>query len=176
MSKNRLHNSYCLLWGMVLHIGVMLHPTSVCKTNCPGRNMVITNICWCFSPFFQGWIMAKLLVSWNYLCTIVSNTVIYNHDVSSSEKWIIGSILYTTIPVSCEQPVTPCNGSIETYQNTTEGTEIFFRCNPGFIPAGRRTAVCGADGRWNTDPAGLVCTGEIFVHYNYRYTLNNVNS
>ena len=43
----------------------------------------------------------------------------------------------------------------------TEGAEIFFKCNPGFVPAGRRTAVCGADGRWNPDPATVVCTGEI---------------
>ena len=55
----------------------------------------------------------------------------------------------------------PGNGSIEPYQNTTEGAEIFFRCNPGFVPAGRMTAVCIADGRWNPDPADLVCTGEI---------------
>ena len=55
----------------------------------------------------------------------------------------------------------PGNGSIEPYQNTTEGAEIFFRCNPGFVPVGRMTAVCAADGRWNPNPATLVCTGEI---------------
>ena len=43
----------------------------------------------------------------------------------------------------------------------TEGAEIFFKCNPGYVPAGRMTAVCGADGRWNPDPATVVCTGEI---------------
>ena len=91
------------------------------------------------------------------------------------DSGLFGSILYITIPVGCGQPVTPGNGSIGTYQNTLEGAEIFFRCNPGFVPAGRMTAVCGADGRWNTDPADLVCTGEIFVRYNYRYTLNDVN-
>ena len=55
----------------------------------------------------------------------------------------------------------PGNGSIEPYQNTTEGAEIFFRCNPGFVPVGRMTAVCGADGRWNPNPATFACTGEI---------------
>ena len=104
-----------------------------------------------------------LFSSWKYLCTVVRNIV------SSSGQWII---LYITIPVSCGQPVTPGNGSIETYQNTLEGAEIFFRCNPGFVPAGRMTAVCGADGRWNTDPADLVCTGEIFVRYNYGWGRN----
>ena len=63
------------------------------------------------------------------------------------------------LPVSCGRPITPHNGSIGTYQNTTEGAEIFFRCDPGFVPAGRMGAVCGADGRWNPDPATLVCTG-----------------
>ena len=71
------------------------------------------------------------------------------------------TLLYT--PVSCGQPVTPDNGSIEAYQNTTQGAEIFFKCNPGFVPAGRMRAVCGADGRWNPDPATLVCTCEIII-------------
>ena len=97
--------------------------------------------------------------------TIVRKIVTYNNYVSSSGQWIIGSILYITIPVSCGQPVTPGNGSIDPYQNTTVGAEIFFRCNPGFIPAGRMRAVCAANGRWNPDPAILVCTGKMFQVY-----------
>ena len=50
------------------------------------------------------------------------------------------------------------DGSIDPYQNTTEGADIFFGCNPGFVPAGRMTAVCEADGRWNPDPADHRCT------------------
>ena len=42
-----------------------------------------------------------------------------------------------------------------------EGAQIFFRCNPGFVPAGNMTAVCETDGRWNPDPATLVCTCKI---------------
>ena len=69
------------------------------------------------------------------------------------------SILST---VNCSDPTVPVNGSIvSAYQNTTEGAEIFFRCNPGLVPAGRRTATCGADGRWNPDPATLVCTCKV---------------
>ena len=64
--------------------------------------------------------------------------------------------------VSCRQPLIPGNGSIEAYQNSLEGAEIFFKCNPGFVPAGRMRAVCGADGRWNPDPATLVCTGKTY--------------
>ena len=52
------------------------------------------------------------------------------------------------------------NGSIDPYQNTTEGAEVFFRCNPGFVPAGDMTAVCAANGSWTPDPAATMCTCE----------------
>ena len=59
------------------------------------------------------------------------------------------------------------DGSIEPYQNTTEGAEIFFRCNPGFVPAGRMRAVCRADGKWSPDPATLVCTCEYHINLHH---------
>ena len=62
--------------------------------------------------------------------------------------------------VNCSDPTSPVDGTIDPYQNTTEGAEIFFRCDPGFIPAGRMRAVCGADGRWAPYPATLACTCE----------------
>ena len=62
--------------------------------------------------------------------------------------------------VNCSDPTSPGNGSIGTYQNTTEGAEIFFRCNPGFVPPGRMIAVCASDGRWSPDPVELRCIGE----------------
>ena len=82
-------NSNILLWRIVLHIGVMLHPTPVCKppppTHLPpGRDIAVTNICWSFSPFFH------VVGSGN---AYVISTVTYNHYVSSSGQWIIGSIL-----------------------------------------------------------------------------------
>ena len=52
------------------------------------------------------------------------------------------------------------DGSIEPYQNTTEGAEISFGCNPMFVPTERMTAVCRADQRWSPDPAGHRCTCE----------------
>ena len=64
-------------------------------------------------------------------------------------------------PVNCSDPTVPRNGSIEPYQNTTGGAVIFFRCNPGFVPAERMRTLCRADGRWNPDPATLVCTCEL---------------
>ena len=59
---------------------------------------------------------------------------------------------------NCSDPIAPGNGVIEPFQNTLEGAEIFFRCNPGFVPAGRMRALCASDGRWNPD---LVCICKI---------------
>ena len=45
--------------------------------------------------------------------------------------------------------------------------EVVFRCNLGFVPAGRMSAACGSpdgisvNGTWTPDPADLVCNGEI---------------
>ena len=61
--------------------------------------------------------------------------------------------------VNCGTPTAPENGSIDPYQNTTEGAEIVFRCNTGFDPAENMTAVCEANASWNPDPATVVCTG-----------------
>lgn len=61
-------------------------------------------------------------------------------------------------PANCSDPNPLENGSIEAFQNTTEGAEIFFECDPGFAPAGKMRAVCTSDGRWNPDPAMHMCT------------------
>ena len=68
------------------------------------------------------------------------------------------------ITVGCGRPIISENSSIDLCQNTTEGAEMFFRCNPGFVPAGRMRAVCGADQRWMPDPAALMCRGEIALY------------
>ena len=74
-------------------------------------------------------------------------------------------LFYIFYPANCSDPTALRNGLIEAYQNTLEGAEIFFKCNSGFVPAGRTRAVCGADGRWNPDPADHRCTGEIIKVY-----------
>ena len=51
-------------------------------------------------------------------------------------------------------------------------TEVVFRCNPGFVLAGRMSATCVSPdgisvvGTWTPDPADLVCNGK-----NYKYVL-----
>ena len=79
-------------------------------------------------------------------------------------------IIYLFLIVNCSDPTPPMNGSIRTYQNTTEGAEIVFGCNPGFvpfIPAGNMTAICASNGRWNPDPAELSCVGKLYGKTTY---------
>ena len=66
-------------------------------------------------------------------------------------------------------PSAPENGIIENIQSISAvgGAQTVFRCNPGFVPAGRMSATCrspdgiSAVGTWTPDPANLVCNGEI---------------
>ena len=72
-------------------------------------------------------------------------------------------------PVNCGVPHAPENVIIENIQSicTVGGAQIFFRCNPGYVPAGRTNATCRSPdglsvvGTWTPDPADLVCNGEI---------------
>ena len=59
--------------------------------------------------------------------------------------------------VDCGSPGDPRNGSLESYTNTTEGSEVFYSCNPGLVPEGRMRAVCTSNG-WSPNPAGLSCS------------------
>ena len=33
-----------------------------------------------------------------------------------------------------------------------------FQCDPGFVPEGVMTAVCGSDGHWSPNPGGVTCS------------------
>ena len=68
-------------------------------------------------------------------------------------------LIYFLPPVDCSDPTPPMDGSIESYQNTLENAEIFFRCDPGFVPSTRMTATCTSNG-WTPDPADQTCTCE----------------
>ena len=76
-------------------------------------------------------------------------------------------------PVNCEIPTVPGNGSIQDIQviSTVGGSQIFFRCNPRYVPAGRMSATCVSPdgisvvGTWTPDPADLVCNGELMDTY-----------
>ena len=64
----------------------------------------------------------------------------------------------TIISVNCGPPVAPRNGSLESYTNTTEGSEVFYSCDQGLVPEGRMRAVCTRNG-WSPNPDDLRCVG-----------------
>lgn len=57
----------------------------------------------------------------------------------------------------CGPPVAPQNGFLESYTGTTEGSEVFYSCNPGLVPERRMRAVCTVNG-WTPNPRDLSCT------------------
>ena len=68
--------------------------------------------------------------------------------------------MYFLISVDCGPPVAPRNGSLETYTDTREGSEVFYKCDPGLVPEGWMRAVCTRNG-WSPNPADLDCTQTI---------------
>ena len=59
--------------------------------------------------------------------------------------------------VDCGAPVAPQRGSLESYSDTTEGSEVFYSCDPGLVPEGRMNANCTRNG-WSPNPADLSCS------------------
>ena len=53
--------------------------------------------------------------------------------------------------------IAPQNGSLESYTDKTNGSEVFYSCDPGLVPEGRMRAVCTRNG-WSSNPADLRCT------------------
>ena len=62
------------------------------------------------------------------------------------------------IIADCGAPPPPVNGSLQLDTNTTEGSVVVFQCDPGFVPEGVMTAVCGSDGQWTPNPGGVTCS------------------
>ena len=58
----------------------------------------------------------------------------------------------------CGAPPPPVSGSVHPHTNTTEGSVVVFQCDPGFVPEGEMTAVCGRDGQWTPNPGGVTCS------------------
>ena len=73
--------------------------------------------------------------------------------------------------VDCGLPGVPRNGSLESYTDTTEGSEVFYRCDPGLVPGGRMRAVCTRNG-WSPNSATLCCTKSRYKYllFSIKYT------
>jgi len=59
--------------------------------------------------------------------------------------------------VDCGPPPAPRNGSLESYTSTTEGSVVFYSCEPGLVPEMRMMSVCTGAG-WNPNPGALGCS------------------
>ena len=68
---------------------------------------------------------------------------------------IVTSLLHAA---NCGAPPPPVNGSLLQPHTTTEGSVVVFQCNPGFVPEGEMTTVCGRDGQWSPNPGGVTCS------------------
>ena len=64
--------------------------------------------------------------------------------------------MYLTTTVDCGPPSVPRNGSLESYSIRTEGSVLFYSCDPGLVPEGRMRTVCTENG-WRPNPADLNC-------------------
>ena len=63
-------------------------------------------------------------------------------------------------------PTHASNVTIESYSSVAiEGSQVSYYCKDGLVPSDRRVATCMNSGRWNPDPAKLVCIGTLcLVH------------
>ena len=66
-------------------------------------------------------------------------------------------ILGDPTSVDCGPPPAPWNGSLESYTNTTEGSVVFYSCDPGLVPEMRMRARCIGTG-WSPNPGVLSCS------------------
>ena len=63
--------------------------------------------------------------------------------------YIIKVVNYST--VDCGSPSPPMNGAITSQSSTLEGSRITFKCD----------AECQPNGKWQPDPAGVVCAASM---------------
>ena len=115
----------------------------------------------------EGWVQISFSVFVVKLCGVLLKNCIYCASVPSlhreSTDFLIAGycgVNFFHPSVNYSDPTPPTDGSIDPYQNTTEGAEISFGCNPGFVPSARMTATCTSNGMWTPVPADLTCTCE----------------
>jgi len=123
-------------------------------------------------PFSSSFLLhSSKIVCVAFTLSDFHDLVIPEQSLSALDYYPFNSVSYFTtaitfLPVNCGIPTEPLNGTIESFQSTLGGAEIFFMCNSRFVPAGRMRANCTSpdgvttDGTWSPDPATLTCNGE----------------
>ena len=125
-----------------------------------GSDSILAEVC------FSALCVLKFTFLWSKACALQKDCL-YQH-ISKLSLMACGiTILLFDVVVSeanvaflsgnCAPPVAPRNGSLESYSNTIEGSEVFYSCDPDHLPDGRMRAVCTGNG-WNPNPADLSCT------------------
>jgi len=64
---------------------------------------------------------------------------------------------HSSTSADCGPPFSPRKGALESYTDTTIGSEVFYSCYQGLVPEGRMRTVCTRNG-WSPNPAHLSCT------------------
>ena len=107
--------------------------------------------------------LQSLSTSYHKSCTTISYGIVCNtFQVIVFKIFLLPLFLPL---VNCGMPVAPGNGSIVNIRSTLGGTEMFFRCDTGFVPTGSMRTVCTSDGispngTWTPNPATIVCIGK----------------
>ena len=91
----------------------------------------------------------------------IRHAVLTNRASSCLSHNIPGKVVYNNyyffFAVDCGPPNPPTNGQIGNYSRTTEGADVNFTCDSGFIPVTEIVAVCESDGLWNPLPENHTC-------------------
>ena len=75
-------------------------------------------------------------------------------------KWIIFLQLVVGVPLPLPMvPLRHIKTQLRELRYSSSATHA------GFVPAGGMRAMCGADGRWNPDPAGVGCTSKHRLYF-----------
>ena len=65
--------------------------------------------------------------------------------------------------MGCGTPFFTGHVDEEPFSSTTVGSQIAYQCQSGLLPEGRMTSVCRGDGRWDPNPATLMCEGKSYT-------------
>ena len=81
----------------------------------------------------------------------------YSNEVLSSSKSTTYELQYM-FTVDCGAPGVPQRGSLESYTDTTQGSEVFYSCDQHLVPDERMRANCTRNGWSPINPDRLSCT------------------
>ena len=83
----------------------------------------------------------------------------FHHLLRTCDNLAIVTAMHFNPAADCGAPPPPVNESLlQPHTNTTEGSVVVFQCDPGFVPVGVLTVVCGSDGQWTPNPGSITCS------------------